>query len=265
MDILNEGISQYIAGVYHHSQNLRTNDFRVWCIDNLTLLVPDRDFIWSIIQNEGHKTNFCKSSYCYQAKGSTLTHVLSLPDSENIPLDDYQVEIINFILPHLAVGFRFNLLSNFYIKGKEVNNYLGIFDNSGMVLDKDNNVVSMLQSKGIFLNNVINTIKNNNQEVFVYSGVVFIVSEKESYKIVRIYFPGSSFNILSSKELVVCYQVGCSLSNEEIAKSMSISIKTVENHLSSIYKKLNIVSRAVLVSKINEESRYSLLNNQNYF
>ncbi len=57
---------------------------------------------------------------------------------------------------------------------------------------------------------------------------------------------------LSARELEVAEAVALGLSNKEIATSMEISVRTVENHLRSIFSKLNVTTRTRLAAKLHE-------------
>lgn len=54
---------------------------------------------------------------------------------------------------------------------------------------------------------------------------------------------------LSERECEILYHVARAKSNQDIADSLFISEKTVKNHLSSIYSKLNIHSRLQLINR----------------
>ncbi len=77
-------------------------------------------------------------------------------------------------------------------------------------------------------------------EVVLSSGIqraliIDWVAQKEAVE------PG--FEALSTRELEVLSHVSQGLSNKQIAQSMYLSVRTVENHLSKIYSKLNVNSR----------------------
>lgn len=55
---------------------------------------------------------------------------------------------------------------------------------------------------------------------------------------------------LTKREKEVALLVAEGLSNREIAEKLCIAVKTVENHLTSIYNKLEIKSRAQLMRLI---------------
>lgn len=57
---------------------------------------------------------------------------------------------------------------------------------------------------------------------------------------------------LSSRELEVAEAVALGLSNKEIAMSMQISVRTVENHMRSIFAKLGVTTRTRLAAKLHE-------------
>jgi DNA-binding CsgD family transcriptional regulator len=57
---------------------------------------------------------------------------------------------------------------------------------------------------------------------------------------------------LSTRELEVAEAVALGLSNKEIAMSMEISVRTVENHMRSIFSKLDVTTRTRLAAKLHE-------------
>ncbi len=60
-------------------------------------------------------------------------------------------------------------------------------------------------------------------------------------------FMNAPFKSLTSREQEVLINLAAGLSNEEIASKLYISIKTVKNHVSSIYRKTGYRERAKLV------------------
>lgn len=60
-------------------------------------------------------------------------------------------------------------------------------------------------------------------------------------------FMNAPFKSLTSREQEVLINLATGLSNEEIASKLYISIKTVKNHVSSIYRKTGYRERAKLV------------------
>jgi DNA-binding CsgD family transcriptional regulator len=57
---------------------------------------------------------------------------------------------------------------------------------------------------------------------------------------------------LSARELEVARAVASGLSNKEVGSVLGISVRTVENHLRSIFAKLQIKSRIRLVARLRE-------------
>ena len=58
---------------------------------------------------------------------------------------------------------------------------------------------------------------------------------------------GAAAHALSSRELLVLTQVARGLSNKQIGSKLGISDKTVRNHLSRIFKKLDAGNRTQAV------------------
>ena len=57
---------------------------------------------------------------------------------------------------------------------------------------------------------------------------------------------------LSARELDVAEAVAMGLTNKEVAQALSISVRTVENHMRSIFAKLRITTRTRLAAKLHE-------------
>ena len=57
---------------------------------------------------------------------------------------------------------------------------------------------------------------------------------------------------LSPMQSEVGHRVAQGMSNESIAKDLSISVTTVRDHLDRIYQKLNVYTRADLVKTLTE-------------
>jgi DNA-binding CsgD family transcriptional regulator len=55
---------------------------------------------------------------------------------------------------------------------------------------------------------------------------------------------------LTSREIEVADAVAIGLSNKQVAESLGISVRTVENHLRSIFAKCNVASRTALAAKL---------------
>lgn len=55
--------------------------------------------------------------------------------------------------------------------------------------------------------------------------------------------PDLSYEALTSREKEILALVCCGLSNKQIAQRLYLSVRTVENHLSSIYRKLGVSTR----------------------
>jgi DNA-binding NarL/FixJ family response regulator len=55
---------------------------------------------------------------------------------------------------------------------------------------------------------------------------------------------------LSSREIEVAEAVALGLSNKQVAASLGISVRTVENHLRSIFAKLGVATRTRLVADL---------------
>ena len=59
---------------------------------------------------------------------------------------------------------------------------------------------------------------------------------------------------LSPRELEVATLVAEGLTNHHIAKELSLSIRTIETHLSHVFAKLGVTSRVMVATMLNSES-----------
>jgi DNA-binding NarL/FixJ family response regulator len=57
---------------------------------------------------------------------------------------------------------------------------------------------------------------------------------------------------LSAREIEVAEAVALGLSNKEVAASLQISVRTVENHMRSIFSKFGVTTRTRLALKLHE-------------
>ena len=62
-------------------------------------------------------------------------------------------------------------------------------------------------------------------------------------------------NRLTPHELAVANLVGQGMSNRQIAADIMVSIKTVQAHLTKIYAKMGVTSRAELAAQIHQGNR----------
>jgi DNA-binding CsgD family transcriptional regulator len=64
--------------------------------------------------------------------------------------------------------------------------------------------------------------------------------------------PANFDDVLSARELEVAEAVALGLSNKQIAAMLDISVRTVENHMRSIFDKLGVTTRTSLAAKLYE-------------
>jgi DNA-binding NarL/FixJ family response regulator len=62
----------------------------------------------------------------------------------------------------------------------------------------------------------------------------------------------SAFNRLTERELEVIHLIGSSLSTREIAKSLNLSVKTIETHRTKVKKKLGLADNSQMVKFAHE-------------
>ncbi|MBW8184068.1 helix-turn-helix domain-containing protein [Shewanella nanhaiensis] len=244
--LLSSELSLYIAGIYNSSQYLTSEQYKAHCIAGLTEFIPSEIFTWNISDTKQLPPQ--DNRFEYQAEQSGLVHSLTATTPSD--LDANQIEIIQFILPHIAEGFRLNLLSKFYFSEKCSYRFKAVCNQKGEILEQEEGFTELLEMAGISNLQAILPRSPLSEGVYGFAGLISIVTQKNNYYIVELHFFGKDFNILSKKQLLICFFISQGLSNEEIAEKMSTSRKTTENHLANIYFKLNLSSRSILVSKL---------------
>jgi DNA-binding CsgD family transcriptional regulator len=70
---------------------------------------------------------------------------------------------------------------------------------------------------------------------------------------------GKPYPALTSREADVADAVATGLSNKQVAQRLGISVRTVENHLRSIFSKCNVTTRTRLAAKLRGSSEASVL------
>lgn len=125
-----------------------------------------------------------------------------------------------------------------------------LFDRDHTLLYCDKTAAAILDKQHIRPDNVVE-IAGQNQPFFALNGILFQCDKTEKFIRISLADYSESLSALSARELVIAYLIGNLLSNNEIAEQLEISVKTVENQLTSIYRKLKLRNRSELVAQLN--------------
>lgn len=90
--------------------------------------------------------------------------------------------------------------------------------------------------------------KSAEPEEFAAAVDTVLAGKTYTGKSVEIPVQNQSWEALTRRESEIVTLLKCSFTNRQIAKSMGISVRTVENHLSHIYEKTGIPTRRGLVN-----------------
>lgn len=140
--------------------------------------------------------------------------------------------------------------------------YDGIFVNDLYIMDKEEVSIVCIPIKylGIFvgviyLEKMCHDGFNENTVSIIKSFIPSLISKKTTIKDVNLYSifnQGKVNSPLTDRELEVLKLVAEGMSNSDISKKIFISPRTVKNHLSNIYSKLEVDSRIKAVVKAKE-------------
>ena len=90
--------------------------------------------------------------------------------------------------------------------------------------------------------------KSAEPEEFVAAVDTVLAGKTYTGKSVEIPAQNKTWEALTRRESEIVTLLKCSFTNRQIAKSMGISVRTVENHLSHIYEKTGVPTRRGLVN-----------------
>lgn len=170
---------------------------------------------------------------------------------ENDILSKNEQTELTMFLPHLAEAFRLHILSQFQ-KAWKCDGYLGaIIESSGheiymeRIFDEKIKQAELSKKELFKMRGFL-----SQKSFFLYKDLLFGIEKILDVYFIRMLVFNGVLSNLTLKEKQVCFYVNAAFSNTDISKALKISEKTVENHLSNIYQKINIDSRAKLVSSL---------------
>ncbi|HHS99359.1 MAG TPA: LuxR family transcriptional regulator, partial [Thiomicrospira sp.] len=199
------------------------------------------------------RTDFLVGSWFLEAQG--VTHYFGFsPQAEHTSFSAEQLKQLNSLIPHLMESFRLHCLAKHRLSLNSPNFYFGIFQNSGRSIEVDKEFAPLVANYKTSLVKLVKAMKAGEIR-FVHlkeQEISFFLRLEAVLDVVfcqAISLP-IELEVLTNKELEVCFHLKQMLGNQQIAENMAISPKTVENHLANIYEKLDGVSRSGLIVKL---------------
>lgn len=165
-------------------------------------------------------------------------------------------EHIADIFKHLRVRSRYEAIATLSDGSHNRAQAPLLFDRDHTLLYCDKTAVAILDKQHIRPDNVVEKA-DQNQPFFALNGTLFQCEKTEIFIRMNLTDYSEKLSSLSERELVIAYLIGNLLSNNKIAEQLEISVKTVENQLTSIYRKLKLRNRSELVARLNASSDYS--------
>lgn len=247
-------LNQHIVSIYHHAQNLSMSDFILFASQSLNELVEHECLVWTICTpNTEHTSTLYKSSVpafdesiqsqrTFRASFQGVDHCLAV----HFTKDDDKTKVTNAFDQfcfHMIRALAQNITGICQHK-----DYQAVMTQEGVILHAhDLSLLSMLKANEALRKEMCDT---PNQSAFINlleSGHILFIERASPFFTLRVNDMSHVKDTLTDRELLIACLVSQCLSNKDIAVELGISNKTVENHLTKIYQKLGVRSRAELV------------------
>ena len=186
-----------------------------------------------------------------QADSNLIHRFLFFPAQKDTSLDEEQLQQLQFIAPHLATATRLKTLQNARLKRR--GNYVAhaICDHSGSILEMSESFRAVL-SEQIPEWQCINLpfSPSTTHSFVIEENCIFYIEPLLGYWSVEVMHFDNMFCQLSNKEKQICFLLKKHFKNKQIAEELGISQKTVDNHLTNIYKKTGLSSRHAVIANL---------------
>lgn len=181
-----------------------------------------------------------------------MTHVVSFYRAERSnPFNERDRQHTEWLLPHFIEGFRLNLLHHFRRRATATG-FSAICDRLGVIIEAEDGFLRALGLPGEADSGVsqlelnvdqlpadgLVTLNQNTQLKVTHSQGLFYLELLDA----------RSMPELSLRQQQLVNELVKGLPDKLIAKNLNISLKTVRNQLSDIYRKLNVDGRAATIA-----------------
>lgn len=186
-----------------------------------------------------------------QADSNLIHRFLFLPAQKDRSLDEEQLQQLQFIASHLATATRLKTLQNARLKRRGVHVAHAICNHSGSILEMSETFRAVLSEqiprwRGISLPFSPSTTRS----FVIEENCIFHIEPLLGYWSVEVMYFENMFCHLSNKEKQICFLLKKHYKNKQIAEELGISQKTVDNHLTNIYRKTDLSSRHAVIANL---------------
>ena len=186
-----------------------------------------------------------------QADSNLIHRFLFFPAQKDTSLDEEQLQQLQFIAPHLATATRLKTLQNARLKRR--GNYVAhaICNHSGSILEMSESFRVVLSEQIPECQCINLPFSPLTAHTFVIEkNCIFYIEPLLGYWLVEVMHFEKMFCQLSNKEKQICFLLKKHFKNKQIAEELGISQKTVDNHLTNIYKKTGLSSRHAVIANL---------------
>jgi len=174
------------------------------------------------------------------------------------PFTSREKEMKSFLSPVLVETYNINLIVNLFKSAKKIACIGAICDGKGVLREVEPNLTELIREEwpdwqGPILNFSPDELLQEKTEAR-FDGKKITIAMSTQHDLVLLEFRKKrKSDVLTPSEHTITHHLVQGLSNKEIATKMSISPKTVDNHLQHIYTKLNISNRKHAIVLLKDE------------
>ena len=186
-----------------------------------------------------------------QAESGLVHRFCFSPTQNEAQLSDTNSHQLQLIVPHLAAATRLKTLQSARLMGRLQGFAHAICLPSGVILEMTESFRELLARNFTECRGTSLPFKFSPPQAFVEKGdYIFHFEPLLGYVLVEVICFGKCFSDLSHKERQVCFLLKNKKTNKQIAEALHISKKTVDNHLTNIYRKTGLSSRNAVIAEL---------------
>jgi len=254
-------VSRYIEGIYRVSLSSNTAEFQQWCVSALKPLVAFECCNWQLTQAFAERSSQSlvshnQQAFCVlieqQAESSGLLHSIEIVrNNRDRPFDRSERGLIELMTMHWAEAYRLNILAQYSPGEKWRQTPYAICNQQGDIIAAQTQFRQLLKQTLHWSEPRLPAKLGSSDAVRVVKPLVFESVPRGDVLLVHAIDLGRAFEGLTAKELEVCFYLREAVANDALASLLSVSIKTLEKHLGSIYQKLKVSGRSELIARLN--------------
>lgn len=189
----------------------------------------------------------------FKADACKSTHLFLFEFHNQATLEVAQLGL-ETVIAHLVEAQNFLMLSHCKMQWTQQESVNAIVTSSGEIIDMQPGFLCLLQANGQ-QTKLCQLPFSLNEDFYIDRQLICKIDQVFDFYHIEAMQLTDVFARLTNKEKQICFYLRKALSNAQIANLLNVSPKTVENHLTNIYTKLNIPSKqALLISLFNQET-----------